>query len=467
MYRVDIEYNGSTAELHGHQQRLYSGRVVKGINTINTFTFKMLPANEHFNDIHDLKTLIHVFNDRKNRYEFHGRALYSVPGMNENGLLTREVVCESYLGFLHDSRQAYVEERNWTVMGLLQWLLDRHNAQVESYKQFKIGVVNVTDPNDNLYCGIQRVSTWEAIQDKLISVLGGEIQYRLESDGLYLDYLVQIGELKETAIALSRNMKAIRRESDPTSLVTRLIPLGCKLTREVIVSDENGNERVEIEEVEERLDIRKVNDGVEYIDDVEAIDEYGIRVGYVIWDDVTEAENLKRKGEEWLLANNRIPVKYEVTALDLSLLGLDIDEFTEGNFHPVENKLLQIDDVARLSKKILDICSPPLSTIELGENLKTLSDLQQKQSKELAAATDLLGQTGESVKKLEGRKELPSVSSSDKGKFLRVSASGAWSAEIYESLPEVSTVDSGKFLRVSPKGAWIAESLPNAEEVSF
>ena len=35
------------------------------------------------------------------------------------------------------------------------------------------------------------------------------------------------------------------------------------------------------------------------------------------------------------------------------------------------------------------------------------------------------------------------------------------------SLPEVTTSDVGKFLRVSSSGNWIAETIPNAEEVSF
>lgn len=34
-------------------------------------------------------------------------------------------------------------------------------------------------------------------------------------------------------------------------------------------------------------------------------------------------------------------------------------------------------------------------------------------------------------------------------------------------LPTVTSEDAGKFLRVSSAGTWVAESIPNAEEASF
>lgn len=40
-------------------------------------------------------------------------------------------------------------------------------------------------------------------------------------------------------------------------------------------------------------------------------------------------------------------------------------------------------------------------------------------------------------------------------------------SELSDALPSVSASDAGKFLRVSADGAWAAESIPNAEEATF
>lgn len=372
MYIVTLSNNGIETPIHNEKEKLYSGKVVKGINTIDSFTFSMLPSNAGFNLVYEFTTLVTVYNTSKNRYDFIGRVLYPETTMDENGLITKEVTCESILAYLCDSQQIYKNTQNWTVTGLLQHLIDCHNSQVEEYKRFKIGTVTVTDPNDNLYIGIQRTNTWDAINEKLIKQLGGEVRYRVEDDGIYLDYLEQLGETRATPIALSVNMKAITREKDPTAYVTRLIPLGCKLL------DEEGNE------TEERLGIESLNNGLPYIDDETAIAVYGIHVGIVEFDDVKTPNILLTKGKAWMEENNKVQIKYSVTALDLSLIGLAIDDLNVCDYHPIKNDLLGIDDVARIIKKTIDVCEEVKSTIEMGDNFKTLSDIQREQVAQVA-----------------------------------------------------------------------------------
>lgn len=366
MYQVRITNNNITIEIHGAAQKLHSGKVVKGINTIDSFSFTILPSNAGFNFINDLKTLITVFNTRTNSYEFRGRVLYSARNMSDSGLIYKEVVCESNLGFLSDTQQTYVDTQNWTVNDLLQHIIDVHNEQVadEDYKLFALGNVTVTDDNDNLYVGIQREDTWKTLNSKLIDKLGGEIQVRVVDGVNYLDYVTRLGATLSTTIELSKNMKSITREDNPLEYVSRLIPLGYKLL------DENG------EETEERLDISSVNNGLNYIESTEAREAFGIRYATVVWDDVTVASNLLSKGQEYLANKNKVKIKYSITALDLSLIGLDVNDLDIYNYYPIKNSLLGINDVARVIKKNIDIVDEVKSTLEVGDNFKTLSDLQ-------------------------------------------------------------------------------------------
>ena len=375
MYIVTIKNGEQAVEVHNHKHKLLSGNVVKGINSIDSFSFTATPNNPAFNNVRDFLTLVEVYNTNRKRYEFQGRVLCSTPSMSDKGLLAQEVTCESFFGYLCDSQQLYVEERNWTKLELLTHFINTHNEQTEDYKHFKIG--EVYNPTVNVYCGIQRENTWEAIKKKLIESEGGEIRFRVVGDDLFIDYLEQIGEEKSTEIAVSKNMKTIIKEKDSSAFITRLIPLGCKIK----TTDEDGNET----DSEQRLDISSVNGGKKYIDDEAGIEAYGIHVGYVEFDDVTEVDNLLRKGKQWMEDNNKVRIKYSITALDLSLIGLDIDDFEVHNSYPVANKYLAINDKGRVTKKNIDICDETKSTMEIGESFKTLTQLQREQYKSLSA----------------------------------------------------------------------------------
>lgn len=361
MLTAKIINDGVGLELHGEHQHLSSGSIVKAVNAIDTFTFSMLPSNQCFDQIQEFSTLVKVWNEHKKRYDFQGRAFFPTSSMTSEGLLARQIVCEGFLAFLCDSCQKYVAEQEWEAETLLAHILTCHNSQLEEYKHISIGTVNVVG---TVTTAIDRENSWDSIQNKLIANLGGEINLRVEDDGLYLDYLQRIGETKETAIALSHNMKAIEQERDPSEYVTRLIPLGQKL-----------------EDSEERVTIATANNGVEYIDDEAAKAKYGIRVDYVEFDEISDPAELKAAGKAWMAENNRIKVKYSITALDLSLLGLDVDDFELYNSHPIQNRLLGIGDTARIIRKTTDVCDPARSAIEVGENFKTFSDLQREAAK--------------------------------------------------------------------------------------
>lgn len=362
MYLVTIINNNVETVINhistNNKANRISGTIKQGINTINSFTFTIYPSNKGYNLINPLSTLVKVLNTKTNKYEFIGRVLSPSNIMESNGLVSKTFICESELAYLLDTYQSYEEIHNVTVKGYLERLIRVHNANTDSNKQFVVGNVNVVDNNDSLYRYVAYDSTKKNIDDDLISKLGGELQIRYENGIRYLDYLQEIGKVCTTEIRLGKNLQDITQDIDINGYCNRLVVLGAKLK----TTDSEGNEV----DTENRLTIESVNNGIGYIDDEESIAKYGIIQGQVIYDDVTDAKNLFTKGQKYLL-NQRILISNKVNALDLSLIGIDIDSFEVGNYYPLIHEILNINDTVRIVEKSISIDSPHTSTITLGD----------------------------------------------------------------------------------------------------
>lgn len=369
-----------------------TGTIKQGINCIDSFSFNIYPNNVGYNLIKSYSTLVNVFNTKTNKYEFRGRVLKLNEIMNSTGIISKSVICESELAYLIDSTQSYKEIHNISVSDYLKLILDNHNKGVEKYKQFQLGKVTVKDSNDSLYKYIAYDNSWKNICDDLLNKLGGELQIRYSNNIRYLDYLVEAGKVCNTEIRLGKNIKDITRDNDPTEFITRLKPLGSKIKK----IDSNGNEV----ETEERLNISNVNNGLDHIDDDEAIKEFGIIQGYITWDDVTDAKNLLTKGKNYL-KTQRITISNKVTALDLSLLGIDIDSFEVGNYYPLVHEILGIRDTIRIVEKSISIEEPSSNTITLGDLEKDIKKYNIDAKKGYSEAKLIAQQANSKVNKVE------------------------------------------------------------------
>ena len=408
MYLVTIENNGVETvinEVSTNTNNRISGTIKKGINTINSFTFTILPNNQGYDIINPLTTLVKVLNTKTNKYEFIGRVFSLTNSMSSNGVISKSYVCESELGYLLDTYQSYEEIHNITVKGYLEKLIKAHNDNTDSTKQFKVGNVTVEDNNDSLYRYIAYDTTKKNIDYDLLGKLGGEIQIRYENDIRYLDYLKEIGKTCNTEIRLSKNIQDIEQNIDLNNYCNRLIPLGAKLK-------EKDDEGAEVD-TEYRLTIESVNNGLKYIDDKESIAKYGVIQGQVIFDDVTKAENLLNKGKKHLLSQ-RLLVSNKVNALDLSLIGVDIDSFEVGNYYPLIHEILGINDIVRIVEKSISIDNPHTSTIALGDlekdikkvnldNKKGYLEAQRLANKANKRALEIKEYTTNEVYRVDGR----------------------------------------------------------------
>lgn len=351
-----------------------TGNINQGINTIDSFEFTIFPNNDGYDKIEPYKTTVQVFNTKTKEYEFRGRVILQTDIMETDGLISKNFTCESELGYFCDSIQLYGEYHDITVASFLNKMIEQHNSLVEEEKKFKLGIVENLDNNDSLYRYLAYDTTWNNIKSDLIEKLGGELQIRYSNNDRYLDYLFQIGTTSNTEIVLGKNMQSLTEDKEPAEYYTRLLPLGGKL--------KTINEKGQEVETETRMTIADANNGAIYIEDTEAIEKYGERTGIQIWDDVTNPENLLRKGKEYLI-NQKVTISDNINALDLSLIGLDIDTFKVGNFYIIKNPLLGIERTVRIISKKISIESPEETNIILGDKQEDLKSHNLSEKKQI------------------------------------------------------------------------------------
>ena len=383
MYKVSI-FNDDVETVihspHSDELKLETGTIKKEINKIDSFSIGFYMNNPAYGKLKPFKTLVKVFNTKTNKYEFEGRVLEPSEDMDETGLYDASYECEGELAYLHDSQQKHREFRG-TPEDLLIDLLTYHNSQVEDYKKFYPGIVEVTTSTDNLYIYTSAESTTkDEIDDKILTRVGGELRIRKENGIRYLDVLECVGEQKQTPIKIAKNLRSMSRSVDPTEIITRLTPLGTRISSE----DEGATDASEA-----RLTIEDVNNGLPYIDDLALINEFGIQGGSITWDDITQASRLLSSANNWLANQKTAHVQYEISALDLFLIGLDIDSFDIGNSHRVVNPIMGIDENLRIIGKTTNINSPQESSLKIGDKFKNLDEYQADANKSQALIVEL------------------------------------------------------------------------------
>lgn len=379
MYKVTIINDGVETVIHNpnvNNLKTSIGSFALGINVICSFDFTINMNNPGYSLIHPRKTLIKVYNTIQKKFSFEGYVLVQNYKMSDEGLYTTSYTCVDEKNFLKNSMQRHKEVHNTTPKEMLRIMLNVHNSQVEEDKRFVLGEVTVTNPTDNVYRYLtQDQNTWDAIFDKLIDRLGGELQVRKVNGVRYLDWLTEVGEVKETEIRVSKNLVNAEKEINTMDTYTRLIPLGARIES----TDPNATDASE-----QRITISSVNNGKDYIDDLAAQKKFGIIEGFVIFDDVNQPSILKSKGEAEIKSNSLVRSSNTITALDLSTIGKDIDSFEVGNYYPLVNPAIS-NELVRVVEKRGDINEPHKASLTIGDKTIKASQYQAEanQSRQL------------------------------------------------------------------------------------
>ena len=325
-------------------------KVTAGLNKGGTAEIVMPPWHPAYSAFTSYKTLVTVYRD--GLLLFRGRSLYP----NDDRYNHRTITCEGERCFLRDSTiRPYLYQD--APAAIFADLIALHNSQVDAFKTFVVGTVNVADPNNYVRIESENAEQTLDVIDKLVARVGGYIVFTTNAEGQrVINWYESLGYQSGQVIEFGENLLDFARDGSNTDLANVIVPYGAK--------DETTGERVTIE---------SVNDGLDFIQDYDAVALRGVVSRPVYWDDVTDPANLLRKAQQYLATSKMAITALQLTAVDLSLLDKSIDTFQVGDMVQVRSNPHKVDDVFQLRERTYDLLHPDNDRVTLGKDLTSLT----------------------------------------------------------------------------------------------
>lgn len=319
------------------------------------------------------KTHVNVYNlSNNNELVFRGRLVKVAKKMDNNGAFNQELVFESILSYLLDSGQP-VPNKPYTMnpTQFLDLVLTTHNNRMPEDKHvyYQIGEVdNSLEPKGTYDYEWDYKSSWEIIKSMLIDRLKGYLSVRYGIKDNHYIVLFTFNKKPgadhpDQSVEIGVNMQSAEVEIDPTNVVTRLIPLGA--------TQEDLSDPTKETSTKARLSIQKVNNGDVAIHNDALEKQFGIIEGFQVWDEVTDANELKRLGQEWMARQIISVTNWKVDTFET-----DNRTFYVGHRYMFVNDELAVSQLIRVTEKTVDITSPNNITLTVESTQNTLVDYQ-------------------------------------------------------------------------------------------
>lgn len=317
----------------------------------------------------------------------------------------RKILCEGELAFLNDSIQPPkkydVTTDHTTIESFFYALIDIHNSQVGPDRQFEKGMVTVTDGDqtsdtNEIYRFTNYETTLECMNEKLLEKLKGHLRIRHQAGKRYLDYISDDTlDTNTQVVRFGINLLDFSKNIDMTELSTVIVPRGVRL--DIDDSDPRYIEGLEsyltVVDVETKVIDNKTwhTQGEIFVQNPDAVDNFGRIATVVDWNNVTDKDVLYSKAEKYLKDEQYEKMTLEINALDLKYL-------TDGD-EPIkfQSKLRCVsephgmDHTFIVSKMDIDLSNPGNSLYTLGTDVKlSLTQAASRVNSDVQAQIDRL-----------------------------------------------------------------------------
>ena len=304
-------------------------------------------------------------------------------------------------GRLFDSRQDIYNQVEWQAEGSLSYLTDsyipatkveetikalftryvnEHNRRVEDYKKFTVGQITI-DNADTEKVKVDNDGyryTADAIQNDLIDSYGGYLRTRYENGVRYLDYLKDYGHKTTQTIEYKKNLIDFALEVNPEDVFTYLIPTG----------DSN-------------LKINDVNNGKDYIEVEGAKAKWGNKYLLKSFSGISNASTLLKEAKQYIKNHyEELPESLEITAIDLKLLGVNVESIHVGDVVRVTSTPNGVDKDYTCSAISYNLSQFGKTKYTLG---KPKQDFTKKYNPNSSSTSSAINDTNSSLGRTNGR----------------------------------------------------------------
>lgn len=317
-------------------------------NDAGQLTFRLCPENPEYDSLRTMVSQILVLSDEEEVWR--GRINTQTAEMDR----MKSVTVKGILDVLHDSviHPQTLQGPAWQVVNDLLYC---HNAStVEPFKHFQAGTVSGIG---DVTCEIKNSrSCWDVLRD-LVRQYGGSLSTHRENGENFLDWraeTVSARRIQTQNIAYGKNLLRLSVASSGNSICTVLYGYGKK----------TGDRTVTI---------ASVNDGKTYLEDTEALAEFG-RIEGVFSDPSAETpEDLREKMEAELENRNRRLTEITAEALDLADLGGGCEPLRAGDFVHLSCPGLRLRETVLIRKIDRRLWAPEKTKITLGTTITAAS----------------------------------------------------------------------------------------------
>lgn len=318
------------------EYRLISPKIKLELNKSGSVEFTILPTHPFYNAFSPMKSIVTAYRD--DTLIFDGRVLSG----DADNYKQRRVYCEGALAYLVDSilppcKGTRTAEEHYRL------IVNAHNEQVEPEKRFSPGIVSIDQKSESQIFGEDSYrENFSSIETDLLDAYGGYLRIRYDGSTRYLDYVKSYDSTNSQKIRFGSNLLDLTNKRSGEDLFTVLLPI--------------GKDKLTIEGAGPSS--KYTHNGI-YLENPEAIAQYGRIIKLVDFGNVEDPNTLLHKAEKYMDDNYKgIPPELTVKAFDLHTFYPTIEPFNLGDNIVIESEPHEISRTLMCTAVELDLTSP-------------------------------------------------------------------------------------------------------------